>query len=191
MFFFSWIIAGGLLMIVCDPNINRLNVAIMPLIFYIAIGIYCLIENVKFMKFFIPITYIILFSCFILSYFDIIEKQPAVFEHDVKDMIEYVTNVKDKKIYVTNSRIDTYIYFLFYGKINTLDFIDTVEYCTEGRNWEQVKSFNNIYFYLPEKFENSNDNLYVILEDNNYDLNYDEWNVTHIDRFLILEGRNN
>lgn len=187
--FNSMFITSILLMFVCDPNINRLNIVMIPLLYYIAVGIYLIVEKINISKYIFIVLYSVLFIWFILSYFNIIEKQPYCFEHDIKEAVEYVDGLNNKTIYIYSNRIDTYIYYLFYSKDNPFEFNNTVKYSTSGANWEIVKSYKNYNFYIPKKIKNEKDLVYVIPLENNYNINYDEWNTSYYGRFIVLEGK--
>lgn len=188
-YFTSMFATGILLMFVCDPNINRLNIVMIPLIYYIAIGGYRVTEKFDKSIYIFALLYFILFGWFILSYFNIIERQPYCFEHDIKEAVQYVSTLNDKEIYVYSDRIDTYIYYLFYSKEDPKVFCDTVEYSTNGANWERVKKYKNYNFYIPEEMKNEKNLVYVIPSENKFNINYDEWKTSYYGRFIVLEGK--
>ena len=77
------------------------------------------------------------------------------FNSDLGDAIKFVSKIeKNKKVYVSNSIKEPYIYFLFYKKYNTSNFINSVKYkkCNKCQ-FQEVLSFGNYYFIKIDKIE--------------------------------------
>lgn len=184
-----WFIAAFLLLFVCEPNTNRVNVMIIPLIYYTTIGIYYIIEKSPIARNAIISMYILAFMAFCYTYFYKGMKNEAYFETDIEEMVEYVNNLEVEKVYIDKSFTEPYIYVLFYSKYNPKEFNESVQYSTSGANFEQVKSFGKYYFYLPEDFDEESNAVYVV--QNSKELNIDEWKyeVTTLNRFTIIEQK--
>ena len=180
-----WFIAAFLLLFVCEPNTNRCNCLVIPLIYYTMFGIYCITENVPSIKCAVISMYLIAFLSFCYTYFYKGLKNDAYFETDIQEMIEYVDNVNVEKIYIDNSFIEPYIYTLFYSKYNTKEFANTVKYSTKGENFEQVKSFGKYNFYIPNNFDENA--IYVVQNGKKLDIDYSKYKVTTLKRFTIIE----
>lgn len=186
--FGTWLGAGLIFLFVCEPNINRINLMIFPMIYYSAIALDAIIGKIDKSKYVLVTLYSIGFLLFLLSYFNISSIQPVYFENQIEEMIEYVSGINDKEIYVTNTIKDTYIYFLFYGKDTPMEFNNTVEYATQGANFEVVKSYGKYRFYIPDELKNEKDKMYVLPRENNLEINNEEWKTTYFDRFIVIEG---
>ena len=131
-----WFIAAFLLLFVCEPNTNRVNVMIIPLIYYTTIGIYYIIEKSPIARNAIISMYILAFMAFCYTYFYKGMKNEAYFETDIEEMVEYVNNLEVEKVYIDKSFTEPYIYVLFYSKYNPKEFNESVQYSTSGANFE-------------------------------------------------------
>lgn len=182
-------IVSIILMIICEPNINRINVMWIPIIYYTIIGIYIIINIDKSYIIPIAIIYAIFFMLFLANYekenFDIY----GTFEGNIEDPIKYVKNIENKEIYITNQIKEPYIYVLFYNQYNPKDYIDTVEYYNKGEEFEQVKSFGKYHFEPIKSIENPKDNIYIINKEdiNKYNIT-NEWNTVEFEKYFVLEG---
>lgn len=183
-----WFIAAFLLLFVCEPNTNRCNVFIIPLIYYTINGIALIMENLPKTKNVIISMYLIAFICFGYTYFYKGYKDSAYFETDVGEMVEYVDNLDVDKIYIDKSFTEPYIYVLFYSEYRPKDFDSSVEYFTQGENFEQVKSFGKYNFYIPDNIGEENA-VYVVQIGKKLDIDYSEYKVTELKRFTIIEKK--
>lgn len=176
-----WFVVSVLLLMICDPNINRCNIIMFPTIFYGVLGIHYCMEKSIYLDIIIFIIYIICFVMFLNSYFN----EEAYFETDLKDVIEYVEKLDVEEVYITDIIKEPYIYTLFYTEYNPKNYIETVEYFEENINFEKIKSFGKYNFYLPENLnENS---AYVVLK-NVANIDTEKFTVTEFERFVVLEG---
>ena len=173
--FSIWLLCSFLLSIVCKPNINRLNVMWFPVIYYTIIGIYLFINHLKKIKKILCYLYTLLFALFMYEYFTFSNINMFTFNSDLGDAIKFVSKIeKNKKVYVSNSIKEPYIYFLFYKKYNTSNFINSVKYkkCYKCQ-FQEVLSFGNYYFIKIDKIEKPG--IYIIegeeLEKNKYLVN--------------------
>ena len=177
-----WFIVSVILLMICEPNINRCNIIIFPLIFYSVIGIHHCIQKSVHIEIAIFIVYLISFVMFLNSYFN----TEAYFETDLKEVIEYVDSLDVDKVYITDNITQPYIYTLFYTKYNTKDYVETVEYFYKDINFEVIKSFGKYNFYIPETVEENS--AYVVLKDG-VNINTEEFEITEFERFLVLETK--
>lgn len=182
----SWLISSLLFLCVCEPNINRCNIIMFLMIIYTAIGVSIVVKSTNKIAILIIGLYIISFGLFILKYFNIIDKKGAIFESDLQEMVEYVSKIENKKIYITPCIKDSYIYFLFFEKTNPYEFYNTSEVLDEGAEFQQILKYGKYTFYIPNEVQ-AND---VIVIDKNESYEYDEmrFNKTELNRFIILEG---
>lgn len=185
-----WFIVSIILMAICEPNINRINIIWLPIIYYSIVGIYIIINLNKNIIMPIVTIYIISFVLFTSNYTKQNSDVYMTFEGYLQEPIEYVSKIEDKQIYVTNQIKEPYIYFLFYTKYNTHDYINTVEYYNEGSQFEQVKSFGKYNFKHIGELEKPEENVYFV--DKNYlnesEINKEEWKITEFEKYVVIEG---
>lgn len=183
-----WFIAAFLLLFVCEPNTNRCNCFILPLVYYTVVGIKLVMENIPQARNIIILMYVIAFLAFDYNYFYLGSKNTAYFETDIQEMVEYVDNLDVDKIYIDKSFTEPYIYVSLYSKYNTKDFNNTVEYYTKGQNFDQVKSFGKYNFYIPENIGKEKA-VYVVQNSKKLDIDYSEYKVTTLEGFTIIEEK--
>ena len=63
-----WGIVSILLSFICEPNINRLNILMFPIIFYTVLGIYEVVENTKWLSIILLVIYTIFFGLYLHTY---------------------------------------------------------------------------------------------------------------------------
>lgn len=179
-----WFITSVLLLFVCEPNVNRINIIIIPIIYYSIIGIYEVIKKLPKVKYPIIIAYIICFILFMVIYMNTDFRKYVTFQSDVKEIVEYAENSEYENIYVDYSFKEPYIYFLFYSKYNAKKYGDTVQYFNKNGTFENVKSFGRYKFYLPENFEEG-----MIIVPKNYkgELDFEKADKKEFERFYVYE----
>ena len=180
-----WFISSLLLMFVCEPNINRINVIMFPMIYYVVIGISATIEKSrKVIPIILILLYIYSFISFCLYYFNKNFDEMFVFEGGLQEVIEYVDS-KEENVYITNKIKEPYIYVLFYTQTSPAEFKETVTYFTKGSNFEVVKSFGKYNFYIPANM--GNDGIFVIRKDDMDMINLDGFKVKDFGKYVVLE----
>lgn len=194
--FNSWFITCILLTFICEPNINRLNIIMFPIIYYTIVGIYIVIKelekyNGKIYTIIILIVYLLSFILFINSYFMQDYSKYSTFENGFEEAIQYLEEVDDRTIYVTNKIKESYIYTLFYTKYDTRKFIDTVQYKDKYVEFRKVLSFGNYIFTDIEELNNSNNNIYVIRNKDKDKYNLDGFKTTDFKKYIVIEGWKN
>lgn len=184
-----WFISAFLLLFVLsDANINRINILIIPLIYYAVSGIYFCTEKSKNILMVISVIYILLFIGFEVTYFSM-NNNGYTFVDDVEDVIEYVNSLDVDNIYFEYCFKEPYIYVLYYTQCDTYEFINTVEYFDNDNigRFDNIKSFGKYKFYLPKELENNKSVAYVIKKDEN--INYDDYYVKEFEEFVVLENK--
>lgn len=181
-----WFIAAFLLLFVVEPNINRINIIIIPIIYYTIIGIEFAFSKWGLARMFLPIVYLSLFISFEISYFTTDWNKYFTFNSGLENVIKYVDRIDGKKIYFEYSFKEPYIYVCFYNKINTREFIDTVKY-KRNTGFDKVESFGKYYFYIPETKEKNA--VYVLKRqnENKYDFEEEKLHKEYIDDFVVIE----
>ena len=190
--FNTWFLAGLLLMFVCEPNINRINIIWFPIIYYTIFGIKSVVEQKEIFKKWIIVLYILSFIVFLFEYISEDTSRYQTFNTNMKEVTEYINKInKDEQdIYISNSIKEAYIYCLFYNKYNTHKFVDTVKYKNGPlKEFQTVQSFGNYKF---EKiYILQHDNIYVIEEKklNKLVINNNEWYMKKINNYVVLNTK--
>lgn len=171
-----------------EANINRINVLIFPLIYYIVIGLHVvLLKKNNILLGAICLIYVASFAGFLVAYCHVDPENYWTFTDDVEDVIQYVDSL-EKEIYFEYAFKEPYIYVLYYAQYDTKKFVDTVEYFDENHlgNFENVKAFGKYHFYLPENWEGENV-AYVVRKENELDIDTSEFTVKEFEKYLVLE----
>ena len=183
-----WIIAAVLLMIICDPNINRINIIWIPIIYYSIIGIGYVIEEKKLLEITLLFIYLISFVTFLIDYSKEDASEYFTFVPNMDRVVNCINEeqYKGKEIYITSSIKEPYIYVLFYSKYNTNDYVDTVKYTDITQEFQNVESFGRYHFGRINEIKKGN--LYVIKSDelDNYQLDEEIWQVKNTNEYSII-----
>jgi len=181
--FISSIICG---LLIYAPNINKINAIYIPMIYFISLTIYYILQNRK--KFFLIIIamYIIFFTMFCVKYFS--QKSPNIlFDNSTMQVTEYVDNKftdTSRKIYFDKMAVfrQPHIYTLLANKISPYEFASAMP-----NTWSPVISYGRYNFY-----ENSNNidelvqyenAIYIIRKSDYLKLNIQNENY-NIDEFM-------
>lgn len=186
-----WFVAAFILLFVFkSANINRINILIFPIIYYIIVGIEHVINTDIVLKFVILTLYLIMFVLFIGAYIKPENNNSYVFTDDVREVITYVSELQVQDIYIENAFKEPYIYVLYYTQYNTHDFVNTVKYFDYNNlgKFDNVKSFGKYKFYLPENLQSDEDIVYVLRKNNEVPIDYENFKVTEFEKYIVLEG---
>ena len=188
-----WFLSAILLLFMVTPGIIRINIIMIPIIYYIILGLSVILELYKDKKWILLATAIIISASFIgfaTNYFST-KYTGAEFVDGIQDTIKYIDSLENKKIYMEYNFKEPYIYILFYNKKNPKDFYLTVEYFEDVKikEFDNVKHFDKYYFYIPEIVERKEDNVYVLSYKTykNLKLDEEEYKVTYFEKYVVLE----
>ena len=180
-----------LLMFVCEPNINRLNIVFLPIIYFTIIGIYFLtIHTKKIISIFMIILYTLSFLLFIPNYFKQDWNTYYTFESDLEEVISYISSIKNTKIHITNKIKEAYIYTLFYSNYSSEDFLKTVTYLSPTSAFRQVTQFGNYYFENITTIHLKDEPcIYVIKKEDlkNCDFPENQFKLVFFKKYIVLE----
>lgn len=182
-----WFIVSIILTFICEPNINRLNIIMIPIIYYTIVGIYIIVTNIKKSAVIITILYLVSFGLFMQKYITQNCDDYGTFEGDLEEVIEYVDKIEDKEIYITDKIQSGYMHVLYYTKYDTRKFVETVYYEDPYVEFKNVKSFGKYHFENIENLELEDGNIYVIKKEDkeNYDIqNYD---TKEFKKYIVIE----
>lgn len=177
----SWFVAAICASAIVEPNINRINILMIPIVIYSAIGIAYIIQKAYELRAVFAVIYITLFVLFIHNYFgEYNEGIKDSFYYSLGDAICFADRLDCDTVYVSENINMPYIYTLFYMKTPPEEYIDSVEYGTRYTAFEFVNSFDKYIFYNPY-YINEGDNAAIIVE--NYNLNYINTEGLHVKSF--------
>lgn len=176
-------IASIILAIICEPNINRLNIIMIPIIYYTIVGIYLVIRDRKKVAISISILYLMSFGLFITCYLQEDCDEYGTFTSDLKEVVQYVDNLDGKQVIIDENV--NYIYVLFYSNYNTKDFVDTVQYENKYVEFRKVNSFGKYHF---DKISDFKDHcVYVIKRANTHLYTLDNCKVKEFKKYVVIE----
>ena len=184
-----WFIVAFSIILICIPNINRLNILYIPLIFYTIFGIYNITNWLNWTKQLLILFYIVSFILFEITYFNTDFTKTYTFINGVENVIKYTKSLDKEKIYFEYSFKEPYIYILFYNKEDTNEFVSTVKHKNNRKDFNSVEEFGKYKFYLPQKLSKSENICYVMKKSTikNFEIDENLWKITEIDDFYILE----
>lgn len=184
-----WFLSALLLTFFVEPNINRINILWIPIIFYVSIGIYEIIANTKVLKWIVIAIYLVFFIKFEYAYFRTDFTENYTFYDKIENVIRYTESMEADTIYFQYAFKEPYIYVLFYNKCNSKDFALTVKYKNDIKGFDSVISFGKYKFYLPKEIQDDRNFAYVMRanEEQKYKIDENIWKKTYIDDFLVLE----
>lgn len=148
-----WMISAIVLCAFCVANINRINIIMIPCIYYIVVGLFEFLTKYKQLTVCIAVIYVVLFIEFMYSYVNKDYNKYYTFTSGVEDVVDYCKSLDIDNIYCKYSFKEPFMYFMFYGQEDVREYLDTVEYFEEGRTFDNVRSFGKYKFYLPEEIE--------------------------------------
>lgn len=182
-----WFIISIILTFICEPNINRLNIIMIPIIYYTITGIYLTINNRKKMAIGIAILYAVSFGLFMVKYINEDCNEYSTFEGDLEEVINYVDNMQDKKIHITTKIQSAYMHVLFYTKYDTTKFVETVNYEDEKAEFKQVKSFGKYYFEEINELNTNDNNVYVIKKEEKDKFDLSNYKTKEFEKYIVIE----
>lgn len=190
-----WFLSAVLLLFLVTPGIIRINIIMIPIIYYIILGLNIIVDLYKNKKIYLIVVTVIILISFIgfINHYFTTKYTGAEFVEDIQEVIEYVDTLENKKIYMEYDFKEPYIYVLFYTRKNPQNFYTTVEYFEDVkvREFENVKHFDNYYFYIPNEMKTEEDNVYVLNYKTYEKLNLDKENykTTYFKKYIVLEEK--
>ena len=182
-----WLIVSIILTFICEPNINRLNIIMIPIIYYTIIGICIVTNNRRKIAIVISILYLVSFGFFVPKYFSENCDEYGTFEGKLKEVIQYVDKIEGKKIHITDKIQSNYIHVLFYTKYDTTKFVETVDYEDPKVEFKKVNSFGKYYFDDIKELNTQENNVYVIKKEEQDKFNLENVKVTEFEKYLVIE----
>ena len=186
--FISSIICG---LLIYAPNINKINAIYIPIIYFISLTIYYILQNRK--KYFLIIIamYIVFFTMFCVKYFS--QKSPNIlFDNSTIQITEYVDNKftdTSRKIYFDKNAapVQPHIYTLLANKMSPYEFSNATP-----NTWSPVISYGRYNFYENsdkiEKLVQDEDAIYIIRKDDYIKLNIqnEDYNIDEFMDYCVI-----
>ena len=189
--FKTWLISAFLITIVCDSNINRINIIWIPLIYYSIMGISYVTKEKKLLEKIILSVYVMAFVLFLNNYSKEDARNYFTFIPNMDKVVSIINSeeFENKEIHITNSIKEPYIFVLFYSKYNTWDYVNTVKYTDIKQEFQNVEKFGKYNFERINKIESRN--VYVVKKEdvNNYQIDEEIWNIENIEEYSIISEK--
>lgn len=182
-----WFIVSIILTFICDPNINRLNIIMFPIIYYTIIGICIVVNKSKKASIVILILYLLSFGLFMYKYWTQDCNEFGNFEAGLEEVVQYIDKIEDKDIYVTEKIQATYMQLLFYSQYDTRDYVKTMKCEDEHAAFKNVLSFGKYYIRDIEKLEFIEGNVYVIKKEDKENFNFEDCDIKEFERYIVIE----
>ncbi len=176
-----------LLFFFTDVNINRINILILPLLYYTVEGIYFWVIHNKVIQFILITIYFILFTWFMTSYIHL-EHNGYTFVENIDEVINFVSELNVDEIYIDYTFKEPYIYVLYYTQTNPKELMDTIEYFdkTQLGRFDNVKSFGKYHFYMPSHIETTKKVAYITDINHSIEITqYENFKNKKIENFII------
>jgi 4-amino-4-deoxy-L-arabinose transferase-like glycosyltransferase len=130
-----------------SPNVNRMNMSYLPILYFNALGVYDLLRRFRICLLPVAAAYGIAFALFVQAYFTTYPQQMSqIFFEGLGPAIQYAETVRSDREYVTDQGYMPYIYVLFYNQILPQEFLDSVEYENPQGAFRAVESFGPYVF---------------------------------------------
>lgn len=183
-----WSISALVIISVISLSVNRINIIIIPLIFYTAIGLYYFIIKSKWHKNITLFLLGILFIGFSHNYFTDYQDNLAKYFFDgLGECIEIATKEEPETIYITEKVNAPYIFALFYSGDNVNDYLKTATFSKENVAMEQVYSYNNFIFEIPKTINKTEDVIYIVEISDLKEKDFNNFDITTIGQFALVK----
>ena len=149
VFMLAWFAACiPLAIMLRDININRINILLLPIIFFLSVGISECVRGRVLLAALVG-TYLLSFTQFTAAYFHEFPQQigPQFFE-SLDAAINEASQRTNGSICITENINMPYIFVLFSRKMYPYAFSQTVQYENPGAEFQQVRSFDRYLFGL-------------------------------------------
>lgn len=180
-----WMFSSIVVAAFCKINVNRINVIIIPCVYYVILGLYEFFEKYKTMIPCIVIIYAVLFVGFVETYWKQDFNEYFTFNSGLEDVVSYCEDSSCDRVYCAYSFKEPFIYFMFYSGYDVNVYLDTVQYFDENGTFDNVRSFGKYSFYLPEKIEENV--LIIVPKGSELEYNEDYVRKLSINEFDIYE----
>lgn len=184
-----WGITAFLMTGIVDPNINRLNAAWIPMIYFVAVGAMACVRHSKVILGTVVAAYLAGFLLFQNEYrTDFQENIGVYFFESFGDAIKLADEKNTNIVYVTNEVNQPYIFTLFYDKISPKEYRETVTFASQYSAFEQISSYGKYCFYIPETIDDPNA-AYIMSCEQASGLDPNSYDITNFKRYSVVTLR--
>ena len=187
-----WFASAMILMFVVKPNINRINVILIPWLYYTGVGTVDLAGRIPHGRKAAATLFMAAFLLFAKTYFT---DYQSMIEHKFSigfgEAITYAANTEAERVYITDRTDMPYIYTLFYTQTDPNVYRATVQYRTRYVDFEEIASFDRYVFGLPETVNPEEDAVYVLYQPELSLFSEDNFEITEWGDFAVAVPRGN
>ena len=185
-----WFAASVVLMFVVKPNINRINIIMIPWMYYTIAGTVDLAGRIPHGPKAAAVLFSAAFLLFAKTYFtDYQSMMEHKFSYGLGDAITQAAQAEADRVYVTDKTDMPYIYTLFYTQTDPNVYRSTVRYRTSHVDFEEVASFDRYVFGLPETIDPEENAVYVLYQPELEKFPEDEFEMTEWGDFALAVPR--
>lgn len=185
-----WFAASVVLMFVVKPNINRINIIMIPWMYYTIAGTVDLAGRIPHGPKAAAVLFSAAFLLFAKTYFtDYQSMMEHKFSYGLGDAITQAAQAEADRMYVTDKTDMPYIYTLFYTQTDPNVYRSTVRYRSSHVDFEEVASFDRYVFGLPETIDPEENAVYVLYQPELGKFPEDEFEMTEWGDFALAVPR--
>lgn len=146
-FVLVWLLAGFVIGVLINVNVNRVNLLFLPLLIISAFGIVFAFERIHVRALVVPLfAYLICFATFEKDYFTTYRDHiGSYFCEGIEDAMSLALSKSGGKSVVVDPDV-SYPRVLFYGKVDLNSYLSTVKYINFPSAFLYVKSFDKYIF---------------------------------------------
>ena len=186
----AWGVMAFLTMGIVEPNINRINIVWIPLVYYVAVGIMACVRQSKLIFKTVAVVYLAAFLMFSNKYFTTYQEDIGnYFFESFGDALEAAEEKNTDVVYITNEINAPYMLTLFYKQISPQEYRDTVTFSSQYTAFEQILSFGKYVFYIPENLDQPNA-AYIVSNYYAESLDRNMYDVTEFNHYSVVTLKN-
>lgn len=168
-----------------NPNINRINIIWIPIIIYLIYGVLWIYEKEMKIGYALVATFLIAFIFFSINYFNDYQENigNATF-NGLENCIKWCSDKKYKKLYITSSVNQPYIFYLFYNQIETDHYIYNRTILNKNDAFQKINNIGNVYFSTPTDMEE--DCIYIVNKDELDMYDTSDMHIEYFDNYCVI-----
>lgn len=181
-----WLLSSVVLLFVVEPNINRINIIMIPWMYYTAVGTTELARNIRGGVRTAAAVYGVFFLLFVGTYFTRYQATIGYsFFEGLGDAIVHSSQENASRIYVTDNVNQPYIFALFYNRTDPNLYRDTVQYKSQYAAFEEIAGFDKYVFGIPETIDPTENAVYVFGWQESSQFPETEFEITRWGRYSV------
>lgn len=186
-----WFLSCVVLMFISAPNINRMNIVVIPWMYFTVVGTVDVAQRLPHGKKLAMTAYALCFLLFCRSYFTSYQDRIGQeFFAGLGPAIQAASQTEEETVYITDTVNMPYIYTLFFTQTDVRDFRATVRYETSHVSFEEVGSFGKYVFHIPEEIDEEADAVYLVSQKELDKFDLDTFQVTQYENYYLCERTN-